>query len=68
MLEFLDYKDCLMNNKVILKSQQIFKSEAHNVYNEEVNKIAVSSNDEKRLQTYDRITKYPYGYKHWESM
>ena len=68
MLEFLDYKDCLMNNKVILKSQQIFKSEAHNVYTEEVNKIAVSSNDEKRLQTYDRITKYPYGYKHWESM
>ena len=49
-LKFSDYKDCLLNNKIILKSQQRFKSEAHNVYTEEVNKIALSSNDDKRLQ------------------
>ena len=41
-----------MNNKVILKSEQRFKSEAHNVYTEEVNKIALGSNDNKKLQTY----------------
>ena len=58
-LKFNDYKDCLLNNKIILKSQQRFKSEAHNT--EEVNKIALSSNDDKRLQTFDRITSYPYG-------
>ena len=28
---------------------------------EEVNKIALSSNDDKRLQTHDRIETYPYG-------
>ena len=50
-----------MNNKVILKFQQRFKSEVHNVYTEEVNRIALSSNDDKRLQTYDRITSYSYG-------
>ena len=60
-LKFNDYKDCLLNNEIILKSQQRFKSEAHNVYTEEVNKIALSSNDDKRLQTYDRVTSYPYG-------
>ena len=27
---------------------------------EEVNKIALSSNDDKRLQTFDRVTTYPY--------
>ena len=59
MLQFLDYKDWLMNNKVILKSQQRFKSERNNVYTEEVNKIASSSNDDKKLQTYNRITSYP---------
>ena len=59
-LKFNDYKNCLRNNKAILKSQQRFKSEAHNVYTEEVNKIALSSNDDKRLQNYDRITSYPY--------
>ena len=26
-LEFTDYKDCLLNNEIILKSQQRFKSE-----------------------------------------
>ena len=57
----LQFKDCLLNNEIILKSQQKFKSEKHNVYTEEVNKIALSSNDDKRLQNYDRITLYPYG-------
>ena len=45
----------------MLKSQQRFKSEKHVVYTEEVNKIALSSNDDKRLQTFDRITSYSYG-------
>ena len=31
------------------------------MYTEEVNKIALSSNDDKRLQTFDRIETYPYG-------
>ena len=47
MLE--NYKDSLFNNKIILKSQQMFKSDDHKVYTEEVNKIELSSNDDKRL-------------------
>ena len=31
------------------------------MYTEEVNKIALRSNDDKRLQTFDRITMYLYG-------
>ena len=61
MLKINDYKNCLMNNKCVLKSQQRFKSETHNVHTEEVNKVAQSSDDDKRLQTYDKITTYPYG-------
>ena len=60
-LMFENYKDSLFNNKTILKSQLRFKSDHHNVYTEEVNKIALNSNDNKRLQTFDRITTYPYG-------
>ena len=48
-LEFNDYKDCLLNNEIILKSQQRFKSERHDVYTEEINKIALSINDDKKL-------------------
>ena len=60
-LMFENYKDCLFNGEVILKSQQRFKSDHHKVYTEEVNKIALSSDDDKRLQTFDRVTTYPYG-------
>ena len=64
IIKFNDYKNCLLNNKSILKTQQRSKSEAHNVYTEEINKIALSSNDDKKLQTFDiRITSYPYGAK-----
>ena len=35
-------------------------SEKHDVYTEEINKTAHSSNDDKRLQTLHRITSYPY--------
>ena len=63
-LKFNDYKDCLLNNDIMLKSQQRFKSEKHmyqDVYTEEVNKIALNSNDDKRLQNFDRTTSNPYG-------
>ena len=49
VLKFNDYKDLG------------FKSERHDVYTEKVNKIALSSNDDQRLQTFDRIATYPYG-------
>ena len=58
---FKDYTYSILKSFTILKSQLRFKSDLHNVYTEEVNKIAISSNDDKRLQTYDRITTYPYG-------
>ena len=60
-LMFENHKDCLFNGEVILKSRQRFKSDHHKVYKEEVNKIALSSNDDKRLQTFDGIETYPCG-------
>ena len=60
-LIFENYRDCLFNNKTVYRSQERFKSYYHDVYREEVNKIALSSNDNKRLQISDRITTYPYG-------
>ena len=49
-------KICLLNNEIILKSQQRFKSKVHNVYTQEINKNVLSSNDDKRLQTLGKIT------------
>ena len=57
---FKNCEGCNFNNKTILKSQQRFKSD-YNEYTEQLNKIALSSNDDKRFQTFDKITMYPYG-------
>ena len=63
MIKFNDYKNCLLNGEVILKSQQRFISKEQDVYTENINKIALSSSDDKRLIASDKITSYPYGYK-----
>ena len=60
-LMFENYKDSLFNDKIILRSQQRFRSDHHIICNEEVNKIALSSNDDKRIQTFDKITMFPNG-------
>ena len=59
-LMFENYKHCQSNDDLILKSQQRFKSDHHNVYTEQINKIALSSNDDKRLHIFDKITTYLY--------
>ena len=63
MIKFDDYKNCLLNGEVILKSQQRFISKEHDVYTENINKIALSSNDDKRIVSPDKITSYRCGYK-----
>ena len=63
IIKFNDYKKCFLNDEVIFKSQQRFISKKHDVYTENVNKIALSSNDDKRIESSDKITSYPYGYK-----
>ena len=63
MIKFNDYKKCLLNDKVILKSQQRFISKNHNVYTGNINKRALSNNDDKRIISSNKITGYPYGYK-----
>ena len=51
----------MFNNETVYRSQERFKSYNHDVYTEEVNKIALNNKDDNRLQTFDRIRTYPYG-------
>ena len=62
MIKFNDYKKCLLNDKVMLKPQQRFISKKHDVYTENINKIALSNNGDKRIVSSNKITSYPYGY------
>ena len=60
IVKFNYCKSWLFKNKVVLISQQRPKRKAHNVYTREINKIALGSNDDKRLKTFDRTTTDPY--------
>ena len=55
------YKEFIRSNKSISKTQQRFKSEKHNVFTEITNKIALSSNDDKRMQSIYSIETYLSG-------
>ena len=60
--KFKSYKNCLEaaqleNNKSIVKTQQRFKSERHNAFTEEIYKIALNSNDDKRMQSIDSMVR-----------
>ena len=59
MLE--NYKYCLFDDKTILKPQQRFKSDHHEINIQQVNKTVLSSDADKRIQTFNRTTTYPHG-------
>ena len=56
-----NHKEFIKNNKLISKSQQTFRSEEHNAFTEEVKKITLSGNDDKRIQSFNLIEAYAYG-------
>ena len=55
-----NHKKFIRNNKSILPTQQRFKSERYNVFTEEINKTVLSSNDDKRMQSFHSIETYGY--------
>ena len=58
MIKFNDYKKCLLNDEVILKPQQRFINKKHDVYTENINKIALSNNNDERIVSSNKITSY----------
>ena len=60
-LTFKNYKESIFENKITLRLQLRFKSDLHIMYTEKINTVATGSNDDKRLQTFNKVTTYPYG-------
>ena len=61
ILRFKHYTNSLFKNKPILMSQRRLKSDHQIVYTEKINKVAISSNDDKKIQTFDGVVTYSYG-------
>ena len=54
-ISFEDYTQCLFSGEKQMKSMKIIKSENHDIYSKEVNKIALSNDHDKRILMEDRI-------------
>ena len=54
-ISFEDYTQCLFSGEKQMKSMKILKSKNHDIYSKEVNKIALSHNDDKRKVMEDCV-------------
>ena len=63
-----DYKTCLLTGKEILRKQNILRSYDHEVYTEEVNKIALSAADDKRYILSDGMATLAWGHHRIKEM
>ena len=57
-----DYKNCLLNREEQMRKMNVIRSHLHNVYTEEVNKVALSAEDDKRVIMEDGIHTLAYGH------
>ena len=57
-----DYKTCLRTGKEQLRKQNILRSYEHEVYTEEVNKVSLSAQDDKRYILSDGVHTLAWGH------
>src|SRR6218665_989035 len=56
-----DYKDCLFTRREQLRKMNVIRSYHHDIYTEEVNKVALSADDDKRVILQDGFTLWHTG-------
>ena len=61
-ISFKDYKDCLFGNVQLRRKMNVFRCHKHDIFSEEINKIALSANDDKRIILEDGIHTRPHGW------
>ena len=61
-IQFDDYRECLLSRKEQHRKMNVIRSHCHEIYTEEINKISLSSDDEKRVIMVDGIHTLAYGH------
>ena len=63
MLDFKDYKQCLLAGWNAFRKQLLFQSKLHKIHTVEVNKLASSRDDDKQVIQSDGMSTLAHGYK-----
>ena len=66
-INFKDYKDCLFTGKKHIRSMNVIRSHKHEIFTETINKVALSSEDDKRIICEDKIHTLAHGHYKTES-
>lgn len=61
-ISFKDYKNCLINQKILYETQRTIQSKLHNIYSVEQTKIALSPFDDKRYLIGGSVNTLPWGH------
>ena len=67
-IQFDDYRECLFSRKEQHQKMNVIRSHCHEIYTEEINKIALSSDDDKQVIMADGIQTLAHGHtnlKNW---
>ena len=64
-ITYEDYKNCLMTKQGQLRTMNVIRSHLHDIYTEEINKVALSADDDKRIILNDGMHTLAYG--HWRA-
>ena len=65
-IQFYDYRECLFSRKEQHLKINVIRSHCHQIYTEEINKIALSSDDDKRVIMADGIQALAYGHTNFK--
>ena len=66
-ISFQDYKDCLFTGNKQMRSMNVIRSHKHEVFSETINKVALSSEDDKRIICEDGVHTLAHGHYKTES-
>ena len=67
-IQFDDYRECLFSRKEQHRKMNVIRSHCHEIYTEEINIIALSSDDDKRVIMTDGIQTLAYGHKNLKTL
>lgn len=57
-----DYKECLFSGNMQMRKMNVIRSQKHEVFTEMFKKIALSTNDDKRIIIEDKISSFAPGH------
>ena len=68
VFKFDDYRECMLSRKELYRKMNVIRRHCHEIYTEEINKIALSSDDDKQVIIADGIHTLAYEHRNFKKI